>query len=853
MIKFKQHSAHWQFNCNDTHVIAMPKFNRSSFFNTLLTLILVAVLAGCNLPSQPAPAPTGADTTPINELQQSILTFRLTLPESIPAGDSIYLTLLDEVTGLAFNPHTYIMQASDALHYTVSLPFYQGKVIKYRYSRVGASTTVDEHLYDDRPVRYRLYNVEGTGTVDDVLSGWTDTPYTGPTGRIMGTVVDSATQKPIPNILVAAGGEQTFSLADGSFLLEGLPPGTHNLVLYSLDGSYSIFQQGAVIAADSTTPVSVQMSPARLVTVIFTVKLPADTPSDAPVRLAGNLTQLGNTFADLAGGMSSLPARMPVLGKLSDGRFMVTLSLPVGAYLEYKYTLGDGLWSAEVTSQAAVRLRQLIVPGSDQEVSDTVEAWAAPGEQPIRFEVSVPSDTPPSDPVYIQFNPGFGWLQPLPMWPATNSLGQAVWRFDLTGPFNEQASLHYRYCRGPECGATDDASTMGASPVGRETNPSAHPGTVVDEVLGWAWYSGSPSVPSVPAVQVTPRDPGFLAGVALQPAYQPSWAFSFPTAFQDIQALGGNLVLLSPTWTFTNNNPPILEPEPQQDMLWPDLLNAISSAQRTSLSVGLFPSVHFPPNAANWWQSAPRDYTWWMSFYERYTNFILQQAAAAAETHAGVLVLGGEWLSPAMPDGVLADGTPSNAPQEAERIWRDLIIKVRERYNGTIAWALSYPDGVKNPPPFLDTVDQVYVLWSAPLSAQPGVPLEDMQAQAADLLDQDLLPFQEQVGKPLILAISYPSVDRAATGCIAIQGGGCLDYALLAPPNTDISTLNLDLQAQADAYNAVLSAINDRPWISGYVSLGYYPPTVLQDKSVSIHGKPAAGVFWYWSTKFLGK
>jgi hypothetical protein len=76
---------------------------------------------------------------------------------------------------------------------------------------------------------------------------------------------------------------------------------------------------------------------------------------------------------------------------------------------------------------------------------------------------------------------------------------------------------------------------------------------------------------------------------------------------------------------------------------------------------------------------------------------------------------------------------------------------------------------------------------------------------------------------------------------------------MLNLPNPDIPELALNLQDQANAYNAVLYAINQRGWISGYVSMGYYPPTVLQDKSVSIHGKPASGVLWYWSQKYLGR
>jgi hypothetical protein len=128
-----------------------------------------------------------------------------------------------------------------------------------------------------------------------------------------------------------------------------------------------------------------------------------------------------------------------------------------------------------------------------------------------------------------------------------------------------------------------------------------------------------------------------------------------------------------------------------------------------------------------------------------------------------------------------------------------------------------------------------------------------MQAQAASILDQQIQPFQQQVGKPVVILISYPSIDWGATGCIATQGGGCLDYSLLSPSHPDIPELSLSLEEQANAYNAVLSTINERSWVSGYISMGYYPPAVLQDKSTSIHGKPAAGILWYWSQIFLGR
>jgi hypothetical protein len=50
----------------------------------------------------------------------------------------------------------------------------------------------------------------------------------------------------------------------------------------------------------------------------------------------------------------------------------------------------------------------------------------------------------------------------------------------------------------------------------------------------------------------------------------------------------------------------------------------------------------------------------------------------------------------------------------------------------------------------------------------------------------------------------------------------------------------------------MFNAINARSWVSGFVSRGYYVPAALQDKSASIHGKPASDLLWYWFPRLLG-
>ena len=153
----------------------------------------------------------------------------------------------------------------------------------------------------------------------------------------------------------------------------------------------------------------------------------------------------------------------------------------------------------------------------------------------------------------------------------------------------------------------------------------------------------------------------------------------------------------------------------------------------------------------------------------------------------------------------------------------------------------------------MSEADGVYLLWRAPLSNALYPAKEDLAAEAARLLDEEVAPFQESLGKPIILGMAVPSVSGAARGCLpSDEAGVCLDWQELSPPHEDIPTLERNLQAQADVYEAMLNALNTRAWVGGIVSRGYYLPAMLQDKSVSVHGKPTADLLWYWYSRLQG-
>jgi hypothetical protein len=126
-----------------------------------------------------------------------------------------------------------------------------------------------------------------------------------------------------------------------------------------------------------------------------------------------------------------------------------------------------------------------------------------------------------------------------------------------------------------------------------------------------------------------------------------------------------------------------------------------------------------------------------------------------------------------------------------------------------------------------------------------------MTDQTSKILDNEISPLASFVNKPILLALAYPSANGGANGCFDNGQGGCLDWTALNQPNNP-GSVSLNLQGQSDLYETLLNLINSHPWVGGVISRGYYPPALLQDKSASVHGKPAADLLWYWFPRLTG-
>ncbi len=815
-----------------------------------LLLAAALVLGACGLlpglsgeQGKPTPLPVSSPTP----LPAAEVTFVALPPAGTPSDAELVLSVLDEVTGLPYNTISYPMQRLQDGRWLVRLTVPVGSLLHYRYARRSPGSAEEADALGEA-VRFRVVNVSGPLEVQDIIAGWTDLPYQGPTGRVLGRLQDTQTGQPLSEMMVSIGGRLAFSDGEGDFRVDGLAPGLHILTAFSTDGRYRPVQQGAVIAADSTTPAALAMQAAPLVQVTFEVTVPGDTVPGTPVRMAGNLRQLGAVFGELPGGVWNASSRMPTLTMVDDTHYIFLASLPAGTDLRYKYTLGDGLWNAERDPQGFFVTRQLIVPERELTVRDTVATWH--GERgSITFQVSVPEDTPATDTIALQLNP-FTWFEPLPMW----RLNERDWIYILNGPLDFSNSIAYRYCRNLQCGSADDADTPGAAAVGRQATAAVVKQDLRDSVRAWRWWQPRGTSATVVAPEIVPR-PGFEAGVEILPAFRPNWTSLFPQAAADITALGANSVILTPSWVFERNTPlPLLSFDPTAGPFEQDLSQMAQDAAERGLTVVLHPTLRASKGTVgDWWLSAPRDGAWWEVWFEEYRSFALTYARQAAAVGAAKLVLGGPEVAPALPGGSLPDGAPAGVPADAEQRWHSLLEEVRQRFPGTLAFEIEFGENLQDPPPFLDAVDEVHVYWHAPLAGEPGADVGAMQAAARTLIEETLLQQPALQGMPLVLSVEYLAISGGASGCPPAPDGSCRspqDFDQGADPDPE---LGIDLEAQAAAYNAILLEAYAHPEIKGFYTRRYNPAVALRDKSASVRGKPARDVLWYWYPRLTGQ
>lgn len=806
------------------------------FFFTLTLLTIIIILSACSGLLQ-KPIDKISFTETVENYPKAEVVFQVRLPAPLNEEEKLILEILDDVTGVYFNPSQYEMSKQNDLDYFVRLPLIIGEKVKYRFQRLSTQS-IYEYSTQNSPIRFRMLLVNGPLVVQDTVAAWADLPFSGPVGRIRGQLIDQTTNTPIPNMVVYAAGLQTISASDGSFILEGLPLWTQNVVIASLDGAYETFQQGAVISEEATTPILLAMTKRPMTEVTFVVKVPDGFSTELPLRLASNLFSLGYPETDLASGSSTAASNLPVFEKTSDDEYSLTLKLPVGTDIKYKFTFGDGFWNSELDKSGNFVTRDLVVSGSTKTIQKRIGAIQSPNIGEIMFSVSVPPTTPANETISLQLN-AFGWMESIPM----QKTGDNQWAYTLYSPTHLLGNITYRLCRNDQC---DKAIS---DPVQDGTiTPTTLPQNVTINLTNWQFMDAiaNPTSVDTNGGPLAPRI-DFIAGYELIPDFPISWGNSIHQGLEAISSTGANWVIVSPTWSITHTNPPLLEPVAGTDLLWPDLQDLVTQLNNNQISPVIFPVLSDSTTADQFWINGKKDGGWWQTFFDRYHRFIIQNADLAALTNASALVIGDPNITPAMSNGVLYNGEASKAPANADEQWSQLITDIRERYTGPIIGVVSIPNQVSALPGWLKYVDALYVLFSPSMSDLGEITVPAMIDSFGTSLDSMVHPLTEQYSKPVIIGVNYPSSLKALDGCMAINAK-CLEYS----PSL-ISGTSVDLDLQAKMYNAAIIASANRSWIKGFISRGYNPLVVVKDQRSSVYGKPASDVLWFWYHFILNK
>jgi len=748
-----------------------------------------------------------ANTT--SSYPQAEIVFQVTLPSGIEEGKGLYLEILDEVTGLYFNPTRVEMGRSTDTLFFVKLPVTIGAEVNYRYVKIYESVDV-EYSSDGKPISFRRLFVVGPELVQDKISAWENEPYLGGRGRIRGQIIDQENNAPIPDLIITAAGLSTTTSSDGSFFLENIPAGTHNVVIYSKDGTYTPFQQYAKVDDNASTPIFMGLIKRDLVEITFIVEPPDGFAMRFPLRIAGNLSSLGNPSVTLSAGTGNTASALPVMEKSTNGKYFLSMNLPSGAYIRYKYTLGDGFWNAELNSTGNFVLRELVVPSQDTKLSNKIITFESPERGEVTFTITTPVDSPVGDSVFIQLNP-YDWMEPIPM-VSTNS---NTWEYAIYSPTHLMSSTSYRFCRNGDC-----INGLN-SPIENSSFMSSHePIQVTDVVSGWINNTILPSQSFVDnkGIEIQPNL-GMINGVEFSTNYPSSWRNSIETGLQEIKGTGTNWVILTPRWSITSANPPMIEPSGSQDIGWVDMQWMINHVKLQELQPVLFPQVNYS-GVPGFWGSGIKDSGWWQSYFDRYQRFILNYADLAELMDVEAIVIGDPTVVQHM----------ESFPDSDIR-WSQLISDIRARYAGKIIAAVSLPSE-REVPGWISEVDQVYVLFSPDLSNTADL-IETYGAQ----MDTQVYPLVEKFGRPIIIGINNPSHTNSLQGCVDVNGS-CLAYH-----QADYA---VDTVVQAKILNAAIVNSFSKSWVDGFISREYYPYIKVQDNGPSIHGKPASDVLWFW-------
>jgi hypothetical protein len=305
---------------------------------------------------------------------------------------------------------------------------------------------------------------------------------------------------------------------------------------------------------------------------------------------------------------------------------------------------------------------------------------------------------------------------------------------------------------------------------------------------------------------------GFQKGMSYAAWWHDTYATeNSDTSLENLKITGTEWVSLIVTWYQDNVSSTEIDNDSNRTPTGDSLIHAINKIHSLNMSVMLKPTVDLQVQNGNWRGSiyfdSEDEWDAWFSSYER---FILHYADLAEKNNVEQFCVGVEYK-----------GTVHR-----EYNWRDIIEKVRERYTGPITYASNW-DNYKNIN-WWDALDFVSIDAYFPLTNKADPTVDELK-NGWEKWENEIEEFQESVNKQIIFTeIGYCSRD----------GTNIKPY--------DYWTLgSVDLQEQADCYNATFQTFWGKPWLAGiYWWMWDSNPEVggPSDKSYTTYRKPAESI-----------
>jgi hypothetical protein len=292
------------------------------------------------------------------------------------------------------------------------------------------------------------------------------------------------------------------------------------------------------------------------------------------------------------------------------------------------------------------------------------------------------------------------------------------------------------------------------------------------------------------------------------------------SSMEQMASLGIEWVALVTTWYQDKFDSTEISPAKYKTPSDESLIFAIRKLHDLKIKVMLKPHLDIVNGEGKWRADisciSPEN---WQAWFDSYTAFIMQYAQIAAKEDVEIFCIGTELCKVSV-----------NQPD----FWKGLIKKIREVYKGQLTYAANWYEEYDKIT-FWSELDYAGVDPYFPLvgSLKPNV--EQIKDAWKDWLKM-LEPWQKSINKPVIFTeIGYKS------------SVGATDEPWQHTPSGD-----LDLQLQADSYQALLETFWDKPWFYGvyWWFWGAHPKMGGElNRNFTPQNKPAQEVVKEWYNK----